>query len=308
VLPLKELRAAFGDHLQENALMANYTTARVGGPADALLVVQSLDELRSTVQNLWRMDVPFHLLGSGSNVLVSDTGVHEVIVINHARNIKVEVHNAPLSVWVESGANLSAVARQVALRGLSGLEWASSIPGSIGGAVYGNAGANNSDMAENLILAEILHPITGSEMWSMERLEFAYRSSILKRTTSQAVVLAARLRLAQSTIKEVQARMDAFNEKRRSTQPSGASLGSMFKNPVGDYAGRLVEAAGLKGTRIGDAEISSQHANFMINLGHARAADYWNLIQKARQTVHDHFGIDLELEIEMLGDWSATQA
>jgi UDP-N-acetylmuramate dehydrogenase len=305
VLPLAELRAAFGDRLQENALMANYTTAHVGGPADALLVVQSMDELRSTIQSLWQLDVPFHLLGSGSNVLVSDAGVREIVVINHARNVKIDVHTNPPSVLAESGANLGAVARQVALRGLSGLEWASSIPGSVGGAVYGNAGANGSDTASNLILADILHRLNGSETWPVERFEYAYRSSVLKRATSQVVILAARLRLTQDNAKEVQARMDTFNERRRSTQPAGASTGSTFKNPAGDYAGRVVEAAGLKGARCVDAEISAQHANFIINHGHAHASDYWTLIQKARQAVQDRFGITLDLEIEMLGDWAA---
>ncbi len=143
----------------------------------------------------------------------------------------------------------------------------------MGGAIYGNAGAYGGDMNGSLLLAEILHP-TGKELWSVERMQYQYRSSLLKRErTASAVILAARLKLERSSPGSVQEKMEAFSARRRSTQPPGASMGSMFKNPPGDYAGRLIEAAGLKGTRIGDAEISTVHANFFVNHGKASAAD-----------------------------------
>ena len=301
--PLEPLRAAFGGRLQENVLMANYTTAHVGGPVDAAIIAQSAAELENAVQSLWSMGTPFFLLGSGSNVLVSDAGIRGVVVINRAHTVKIDVHGPP-TVWAESGANLSGMSRQLALRGLSGLEWAANIPGSVGGAVYGNAGAYEKDVKACLILAEILHRTEGRQNWPVARLEFDYRSSILKRDPGQAIVLAARFKLATSTKDEVQARMDSYNAQRRRSQPPGASLGSMFKNPTGDYAGRLIEAAGLKGTRIGGAQISKVHANFFVNDQQARAKDILGLIQLAQRTVHDKFGVELQLEVELLGDWN----
>lgn len=283
--------------------MANYTTAHVGGPVDAALIAQSAAELENAVQQLWAMNVSFLLLGSGSNVLVSDAGIRGVVVINRAHTVKIDTHTNPPTVWAESGANLSGLARQLALRGLSGLEWAANVPGSVGGAVYGNAGAYSMDVKSSLILAEILHRKEGRQSWPCARLEFDYRSSVLKRDPGQAIVLAARFGLTTSTKDEVQARMEKYNAQRRHSQPTGASLGSMFKNPEGDYAGRLIEAAGLKGTRIGGAQISKVHANFFVNNQQASAKDIWGLIQLARRTVQDKFGVKLELEVELLGDW-----
>lgn len=302
---LSELRSLFGDRLQENVSMANYTTARVGGNAAAMLIAHTSQDLELAAAKLWEHGVPFHLIGSGSNVLVSDKGLQGVVILNRARNVKIDMHHEPYSVWAESGANLGAVARQVALRGLSGLEWAATIPGSVGGAVYGNAGAHGGDMSDNLMLAEILHQNTGKQVWTVEQMAYSYRSSALKRNPGQAIILAAKMKLLADTPEAVQGRMEANSAQRRRTQPPGASLGSMFKNPAGDYAGRLIEAAGLKGTRIGGVEISSVHANFFVNNDQATASDIWKLIQLARTRVQEKFGVSLELEVELLGEWDS---
>jgi len=222
----------------------------------------------------------------------------------------------PPKVWAESGANFGLLARQAAQRGLAGLEWAAGIPGTLGGAVVGNAGAHGADLAGILLLAEILHPDSTAQQgefqrleWPVEKLEYAYRSSILKRQILQErdrpspVVLAALLRLEHSTPEQVQARIDEYVAYRKLTQPPGASMGSMFKNPSGDYAGRLIEAAGLKGARVGDAQISPLHGNFFINLGNARSSDIRALIEMAQEQVMQVFGVELELEIELVGEW-----
>lgn len=304
--PLNALGQAFAGRLQENIQLANYTTAHAGGTADAMLVVHDAVELENAVRKLWELDVPFTILGSGSNVLVSDNGFRGLVLLNRAKTVKIDARGTPPSVWAESGANLGAIARQVALRGLSGLEWAATIPGTVGGAVYGNAGAHGSDMRANLMLAEILHRKQGKNEWSADQLQYGYRTSLLKKQPGQAVILSSRLKLAQSTPAEVQARMSEFSERRRSTQPPGASLGSMFKNPSGDYAGRLIEAAGLKGTRIGGAQVSPVHANFFINDGNATASDIDRLLRLVQQTVFEKFSIKLEMEIEKIGDWPAN--
>jgi UDP-N-acetylmuramate dehydrogenase len=179
--------------------------------------------------------------------------------------------------------------------------------------VVGNAGAHGGDIAGNLKSAEILQH-TGRETWLVERMEFSYRSSILKRVGQDLhqgsrqpghVVLSALLKLEHSTRDVVQARIDKLVAYRRQTQPPGASMGSMFKNPPGDYAGRLIEAAGLKGARMGEAQISDLHANFFVNRGMATAADIFRLLRLAQATVLEKFGIQLEPEIELVGDWAA---
>lgn len=301
--PIRELRTLFGSALQENVVLAHFTTAHVGGKADALLVVNSAVEIENAILHAWERNIPFHIFGSGSNVLISDEGIRGLVLINRAHAVKIDSHSDSPTVWAESGANLGTISRQVALRGLSGLEWGSTVPGSLGGAVYGNAGAFGGDMKSSLILAEILHPVRGKENWSCEQMEYQYRSSILKRSGEKAVILAARIQLSHSTPAEVQATMRGFSEKRRTTQPPGASLGSMFKNPPGDYAGRLIEAAGLKGTHIGGVEISPIHANFFVTNNDASAKDIAELIQLARQRVFEQSGIELELEVELIGTW-----
>lgn len=307
---IKALESLFGDRLQRDVPLARYTSARVGGPADYLAEVRSADELAQAVSRLWELGAPFLILGGGSNMLVSDKGVRQVVLLNHARRVRFDPAADPPLVWAESGANFGSVARQAASRGLGGLEWAAGIPGTIGGALVGNAGAHGGDMAGNLLMAEILQrketmqeEVPHRERWPVERMQYTYRSSTLKRQTGQAVALSAWLRLEHSTVERVQDRMDEYLQYRRRTQPPGASMGSMFKNPPGDYAGRLIEAAGLKGKQVGAAQISSLHANFFVNQGQASAAQIYQLIETAREAVAEKFGVTLELEIELVGEW-----
>jgi UDP-N-acetylmuramate dehydrogenase len=268
---------------------------------------------------LWDLNAPFLMLGGGSNMLVSDAGIREVVIHNRARQVEFNRSGDQVIVWAQSGANLGLVARQAANQGLTGLEWAAGIPGTIGGAVVGNAGAHGGDMAGNLLVAEILHRVnsvgsrserianTGSqyqmESWPVERLNYGYRTSILKQYPGDAIVLSAELALIPASPELVKARTEEFVAYRRQTQPPGASMGSMFKNPPDDFAGKLIEAAGLKGKQVGGAEISRLHANFFINHGTATARDIWQLIQLAREAVLREFGVTLELEIELVGEW-----
>jgi UDP-N-acetylmuramate dehydrogenase len=310
---LEFLRDAFGERLQTDVSLKRYTAARIGGMADFLVTADSADQLNETARQLWEADIPFIVLGSGSNVLVSDYGIRQVVILNQAKKSHFEMLNQIPTVFVESGTNLGGLARKAAAYGYSGLEWAAGIPGTIGGAVYGNAGAHGSDMSSNLVMASILHLIprndkgvqtTNKEDWPVERFEFSYRSSALKRQPGKAVILAALVKLAISTVAVVQAKMQEFRIARQKSQPSGASMGSIFKNPEGDHAGRLIEAAGLKGTTIGKVQISQKHANFFINQDSARAVDYAELIRLAQEKVLEKFGVKLELEIELIGDWT----
>jgi UDP-N-acetylmuramate dehydrogenase len=301
---LPALRATFGERLQENVILAPFTSARIGGPADALITVKSADELAETVARLWEMGVAYTLFGGGSNVLVGDRGVRGVVILNRAKEVRFETGDQP-KVWAEAGAGFGSLAQRAAEEGLSGLEWAAAVPGTVGGAVYGNAGAFGGDMAGNLIYAELLTE-NGRERWPVEKMEYGYRTSALKRSTLKFVILAAEMRLSHSTKEAVRFKIDEFVSKRKSTQPPGASMGSMLKNPPGDFAGRLIEAAGLKGTRIGNAEISSVHGNFFVNHGDTKASDVRELIELTQKTVEEKFGVKLELEIEMIGEWENT--
>ena len=301
-LPVDVLRLQFGAAVQEHVSLAPYTSARIGGNADVLVMVKSANELMDVMQVLWTRETPYTILGGGSNVLISDKGVRGVVVLNRAKDLRFEEGGDP-SVWCESGAVFSNLANRCASKGLSGLEWAATVPGTVGGAVYGNAGAFGGDMSQNLIWAEVLTR-DGRKKLSVADLQYAYRTSILKNGNEIAIVLSVLLRLKNSSKEEVSAKIESFSERRKATQPPGASMGSMFKNPVGDHAGRLIEAAGLKGTRVGNAEISSIHANFFINHGETQASDIRALISLTQKTVFEKFGVELELEVELVGDWS----
>lgn len=306
---LSELRSRYGERLQENQPLSRLTSARVGGLADALLEAQTSEELAHMTAFAWMHQVPCFILGGGSNILVSDRGIRGLVIVNHARAIRFDDGGVNPTVWVESGANFGSLARQSCARGLAGLEWAVGIPGTVGGAVVGNAGAHGADMSGNLLLAEILHcnQLVSYDMmkesWPVESFDYGYRTSALKRAPGEMVVLVALLKLERSTAEAAQAKADAYNAHRRRTQPPGATMGSMFKNPLGDYAGRLIEAAGLKGARVGDAEISTLHANFFVNRGQATASEIYQLILMAQKRVADRFQTQLELEIELVGEW-----
>lgn len=302
---ISTLRELFSDRLHENASLAGYTSARIGGPADALIFVRSADELANAAGRLWEMDLPFIILGGGSNLLVGDKGVRGIVIINRARLVHFDTQAERPSVQAESGATLNDIAQRAARLGLSGMEWAATVPGSLGGAVYGNAGAFDGDISGNLISAELLHRQRGRQVWPVEKMAYSYRSSLLKRERQPVIILAATLKLEKGEPRPIQAKMAQLSARRRSTQPPGASMGSMFKNPPGDFAGRLIEAAGLKGIRIGNAEISPIHANFFINHGQTSAKDVKALIDLARETVEARFGVWLELEIELVGEWDS---
>jgi len=301
--PVDVLRLHFADAVQENVSLASYTSARIGGPADIFVMVKSAKDLMGVMKVIWEQALPYTILGGGSNVLVSDKGVRGVVVLNRAKEARFEGGAQP-AVWCEAGVIFSNLANRCASKGLSGLEWAATVPGTVGGAVYGNAGAFGGDVSQNLNWVDVLTKKNGVERYSVEQMRYAYRTSILKSGNENAIILSAMLRLKNASAEEVSAKIIEFSERRKAAQPPGASMGSMFKNPAGDYAGRLIEAAGLKGARIGNAEISTLHGNFFINHGETRAEDVHALICLAQETVAKKFNVNLELEVELIGDWS----
>ena len=305
---VQAFQATFGERLQLDVPLARFTSARVGGPAQLFLTVNSATELETAVTIAYNKRVPYTLLGGGSNILVSEYGISGLVIMNKARAINFRHTGASVICTVESGMNLSSLARQCIGKGLGGLEWAIGVPGTVGGAVVGNAGAHGSDINSHLRAAVIWEPGRGQRIYSNPEMGYDYRDSILKqeqgRELSRRVVLSAELELTPEPVDVLMARADGFTAHRKQTQPGGATVGSMFKNPENYYAGYLIEAAGLKGFSVGGAHISEKHANFFVNDGEATAEDIRALIAEAWNSVREQFGVELELEVELVGDWS----
>ncbi len=298
---LANLRAALeakGLTVQRDVPLSDYTSFRIGGPADLLVVAHTVGELASAVALAHESDTPWWVLGGGSNVLISDAGVRGLTIVNRCRATRIGEDG---TAWAESGALLAGLARETIQVGLAGLEWAVSVPGTVGGAVVGNAGAHGGCVADCLSSVELLHPSGQRAVWPATELELAYRSSQLKTKGLIGVVLSAEFRLTPAPVDTLRRRASEYLAYRRRTQPVTASAGSIFRNPPGDYAGRLIEAAGLKGAREGGAQFSTVHANFIVNLGGATARDVLCLIERAQRVVGERFGVTLEPEIVFIG-------
>lgn len=284
-----------------NVSLAGYSTARVGGEAKLLYTARNKQSLIKIFRFCWHHHLAVMPLGAGSNILFGKKGFEGVVVQNQTREISIQKNESTAEITADCGVNLGTLARKAALAGISGLEWAATIPGTVGGAVYGNAGAFGGDIKGNLMVVEILQPNTDPEFWSVEKLNYGYRTSILKENKSNAVILSATFRGNIGKPEEIQAIMRKNSDHRKQTQPPGASLGSIFKNPSGDYAGRLIEAAGLKGNTCGGVTVSPMHANFFVTSPTATSDDYFQLIVDVKSKVFNQFGVQLETEIELIG-------
>ncbi len=303
----ERFKEIFGDALQTNTPLARYTSARVGGPAELFLTVRSSQDLLTAVDLAYAQRIPYFILGGGSNILIADGGIKGLVILNKARQVRFRHTGLSVVCTVDSGMNLSALARQCIGKGLGGLEWAIGIPGTVGGAVVGNAGAHGGDMQQTLLSAAVWEPGKGVLIYNNEELAYEYRTSVLKRdqqkSRTRRVVLSAELQLKSEASEVLTARAEAFSAHRKQTQPGGASMGSMFKNPENYYAGYLIETAGLKGFQIGNARISEKHANFFVSDGEASAEEIRALIAEAWNGVREQFGVEMELEVELVGNW-----
>jgi UDP-N-acetylmuramate dehydrogenase len=302
---MEKLRARLGDRLLPGESLARYTAARIGGPAEWLYLARhSTDELVEVVRAAWEAGLPVRVLGGGANILVSDSGVRGLVIVNRVSEVTFGEWHEGRNVAVSSGTGLAVLAHRCQAKGLSGMEWAVSVPGTVGGAVVNNAGAHGGDMAQVVRDVVVLDADKGPKLYTQAEMEYGYRYSRLKaRKDRRYLVLLTLLALQPDDPAEIQARMDAHIAYRKRTQPPGASLGSIFKNPPGDYAGRLIEAAGLKGYRIGGAQVSPVHANFFINTGKATASDYYALICHVQRVVEAESGVRLQPEVELVGEF-----
>ncbi len=293
---LKGFIPAENIHLQEPMKM--HTTFRVGGPADCLITLESQEQLRNIQRYLYLIDVPFVVLGNGSNVLVSDEGYPGVVLQIGDKMNQIRVEGTRLIA--QAGALMSQVARTAAEHGLTGLEFASGIPGTIGGGVVMNAGAYGGEMSQVVSMVTVVSQ--EGEVMELDNatMEFGYRYSTIR--NQPFVVTEVAFQLQESDPAQIQARIDELTAKRREKQPlEYPSAGSTFKRPEGYFAGALIMNAGLRGFRVGGAQVSEKHCGFVINTGDATAADVMGVISAVRSCVKEKFNVTLEPEVVFLG-------
>ena len=301
----QELKGMSGLRVKIDEPLSRYTSIKIGGPADYFIEVETDAALANLLRTLHERGMSFWLLGNGSNVLISDRGVRGAVIRLAGEFKKVQWREEGERVQVNVGAAyiVTQLVREAARRGYAGLEFAEGIPGTVGGALYMNAGAYGSEFEKIVDQVEGVTSQGESLRLSRSEMIFSYRDSHLPPGT---VVTRVGMQVRKAEAVEVASKLRELVGRRKSSQPSGyPNSGSMFRNPPGDYAGRLIEAAGLKGKRIGQSQISERHANFIVNLGGARAADVLQLTQLAQAEVRRQFGVELVLEVKLLGEWAA---
>ncbi len=295
----QELRARFGARLRTGAPLAELTSFRIGGPADVLLTAEREDELRAALAAAWRERVPAFCLGAGTNLLVSDRGVRGLVVRLGDGFTHLEFED--VRVRAGAAAQFGALVREAVERGLGGIEFGEGIPGSVGGGLVMNAGAFGGEIARVVRLVHGVNEQGEALALSGAELKFSYRRTELP---PRFVITRVDFELEHGDREELRARAAALRAKRAARQPRGLpNAGSIFKNPPGSFAGRLLENAGLKGARLGAAAFSTEHANFIVNLGGARAEDVRALIELAQSRVKQQSGVALEAEVRMIGEW-----
>lgn len=304
----QELQAAGIKRARVAEPMARHTSWRIGGPADVFCTVETEQELRAAVDVAKCHDLPWLVLGGGNNILVSDGGIEGLVILNRLRGLAIEGgSNGHPVLACGAGVFFARAAQYSAHNGFTGMEWGIAIPGTVGGGVVNNAGAHSSEVSSALVSADVLDAAGKTDRLTPDDLAYRYRESRLKTpraTRSPLVVTSCRFRLERGDPDVALQRIEELRDHRLRTQPvKEASAGSTFVNPPGDAAGALIDRAGLKGRRIGDAQISPLHANFILNLGRATAEDVISLIRLARRDVRDRFGVELHPEVQLIGRW-----
>lgn len=289
------------ENIKYGEMLKDHTTFRVGGEADAIVIVESVQQLQGILRYLPKVEIPYYVIGNGSNLLVGDKG-YRGIIIKLAENMS-NVTVVGNRVIAQAGASLAKVARAALDHGLTGLEFAAGIPGTVGGGVIMNAGAYDGEMK---LVVDSVTVINGEgELLTLDNatMEFGYRTSVIK--NQNFVVTECTFLLQPGDKEEIKAKMDDFGARRREKQPlEYPSAGSTFKRPEGHFAGKLIMDAGLRGFTVGGAQVSEKHCGFVINTGDATAADIKSLMEKVQEEVYRQFSVRLEPEVIMLGEFS----
>ena len=280
--------------------MARHTSVRVGGPADLLIRVRSREALRLLAVEAYRHALPFRVIGDGTNLIAAQAGIRGLIIRNHGGERS--LCSDGVSIWADAGCSLISTARWSAGLGLSGLEGAATIPGTVGGAVVNNAGAYGWTAADSVARVKVLDR-DGERWMKPDELRYSYRTSTIKQCPGYAVVLGAEMRLTPGDSERIQRAIRERLQARQRTQPTAPSSGSVFRNPSGRSAWQLIDQAGMRGKERGGAHVSQQHANFIINGGSATADDVLALICEIEAAVRSRLHVALQREVEFIGDW-----
>ncbi len=281
-----------------NESLAAHTGFKTGGPADCMAWPQNREQLLQTVQRLRAEQIPFFLLGNGSNVLALDEGYRGCVVKTEKALTELHFEDDGL-VYCEAGIQLSVLCKACQKNGLTGLEFAFGIPGTVGGALFMNAGAYDGEMKDVVVSVEVLDIHGNLRTLSAADMQFSYRSSAAQ--SEQLVILSGRFQLCAGSASEILARMNELMQRRKDKQPlDKPSCGSTFKRPAGSYASKLIDECGLRGFRYGGAQVSEKHCGFVVNAGGAASADILALVEQVKTIVKDKTGYDLECEIRLL--------
>ena len=295
-------------NVERNVSLAPHTSLRVGGPADYFLLARTSDELVEGLQWARLEGVPVRIIGGGSNLLVADAGFEGLVIKTGNAHTEVQQRGGQPALVADAGVTLANVARRLAKHGLGGLEWGANVPGTVGGAAVNNAGAFGGDTASCLLGLRLVDAEGRLTTLDAPDLGYDYRTSVLKRRElGDVAVVRVELALTWRTPEEAAGLVKTFQAQRTRSQPRILSAGSVFANPPGSYAGKLIEEAGLKGATAGSAAISEQHANFIVNPGGASAGDVYALVRRAQDVVFERTGIWLRPEIELFGRWSEEE-
>lgn len=294
----KKLEKINGLNLKENVKMKDYTSFKVGGEADLFLTPKNKEALAKALEYINHTNIPFFVLGSGSNIIVSDKGFRGIVIhLEDLNNVKINNNK----IIAQTGIKLSNLANKAKEAELTGLEFASGIPGSLGGALFMNAGAYGGEMKDVVENVLVVNYKGEFKKINAEKLNLSYRNSILQK--ENLIAIEATIKLKKGKKEKIAAKMKELNKKRKQKQPlDWPSAGSIFKRPENDYAGRLIEEAGMKGFNIGDAQVSKKHAGFIINKGQATAKEIKELIEKVRKKVYNKSGVYLEIEPKFIGE------
>ncbi|MDD2573549.1 MAG: UDP-N-acetylmuramate dehydrogenase [Bacillota bacterium] len=279
--------------------MKEHTSFRIGGSADIMVLPDSARQIIDTVEICRSNSCPYYIMGNGTNLLVRDNGYRGVIIKTSAnmKDCKVEGER----VYGQSGILLSTLSKIIVSEGLEGFEYASGIPGTLGGAVTMNAGAYGGEIKDSIEWARVMNPDGDVMTYTKQQLELGYRTSIIQR--EDLIVLDCGLRFVRGDREAIQAKLDEYTRLRKAKQPLNVpSAGSTFKRPEGYYAGKLIEDAGLKGARIGDAQVSELHCGFIVNVGNATADDIIALINHVKKRVKERFNVELQPEVKVIGE------
>lgn len=286
------------EHVWQDVPMKEHTTFRVGGCARYLAEPQNAEQLRQIIEACRDAHMPYYIVGNGSNLLVSDAG-YDGVIIHLFKNMS-QCRAEGTRLFFQAGVLLSKAAAFAWKEGLTGLEFASGIPGTVGGALVMNAGAYGGEMKDVVRSVKVLMPDGAFREYTNEEMQFGYRKSRI--AEEKSIVLETVLELAEGEPEQIRARMDELKEQRLAKQPlQYASAGSTFKRPEGYFAGKLIQDAGLRGFRVGDAQVSEKHCGFVINRGNATASEIAELIREVQRRVYENSGVRLETEVKFLG-------